>query len=150
MDLSAYKLGDEITEAVCSQWMDLQRRDDETAYALALLALKQKVEQALLAFYGRIITVRALKGGLRILDDRESAEYNPKRFQDGLRIARRAHRRLMAVDVSKLTPREREEFGKTVTKQAAQLSMLRQRDPVKLVESRGPKLPSLFTQAKPQ
>ena len=123
------KLGDEITEAACTAILGFTRDQRPEDFALGLLRIKHDVEKALKARHGREITVRIVKDTVRVLDDREAAEYNPKRFADGLRIARRAHRRLMAVDVSKLTPTEREEYGKAVTKQAAKLSMIRKPQP---------------------
>ena len=111
---------------------------------MGLLKIKHDIEKTLKARIGRDITVRVLKHTVRVLDDREAAEYNPKRFADGLRIARRAHKRLMAVDVSKLSPTERDEYGKAVTKQAAKLSMMRKPVPEPETVPAETKRPRLF------
>jgi len=125
MDYSKLNLGDELTETQCTEILGIDRYEHPEKFALKLLALKADVEQAMKAKFGRIITVRATQHGLQILTDQASAAYNPKRFADGLRIARRAHRRLLGVDVSKLTPQQRDEFGHNVTRQAARLAMMK-------------------------
>lgn len=123
------KLGQHISEAECIVMVGCSRHDNPDAYALKLLALKARIEQHLASRFRRSITVRAQQHSLQILTDEESAAYNPKRFADGLRIARRAHRRLLGVDVSKLTPQQRDEFGHSVTRQAARLAMMKMPTP---------------------
>lgn len=138
------KLGDEITEAACTAILGFTRDQRPEDFALGLLRIKHEAEKALKARHGREITVRVVKHTVRVLDDREAAAYNPKRFADGLRIARRAHRRLMAVDVSRLSPTEREEYSKASTKQAAKLSMIRSPQPEAEPLAADTKLPRMF------
>jgi hypothetical protein len=84
--------------------------------------------------------VRIVGNELHVLTDQESASYNPKRFEAGLRLARRSHRRLMAVNVAKLTGADRELYAKNVSNQAHKLSMLRKKEelPVNPVERTTP------------
>lgn len=138
------KLGDELTETACTAILGFTRYERPEEFALGLLKIKYDIEKTLKARIGRDITVRILKHTVRVLDDREAAEYNPKRFADGLKIARRAHRRLMAVDVSKLSPTERDEYGRAVTKQAAKLSMMRKPVPEPETVPAETKRPRLF------
>jgi hypothetical protein len=98
--------------------------------------------------HGRELTVRIVKGDLLILDDREAADYNPKRYAQGLRIARRAHRRLMAVDVSKLTPQEREQHTRAVCRQASALSSLRAKPAEVVVATDRPVNPKIMAGRK--
>jgi hypothetical protein len=92
--------------------------------------------------------VRIVKGDLHILDDREAADYNPKRYAQGLRIARRAHRRLIAVDVSRLTPAERERHTQTVCRQASALSAIRSKPEAVTVHPDRPETPKLMAGRK--
>jgi len=143
IDFDGIELGGEIPQALCETHLTIRQQEQPERYALALLKLLQEVRKYLKTRHGREITVRAVKHGLLILDDREAAAYNPKRYADGLRIARRAHRRLMAVDVSKLTPEERTKHGRAVERQGAQLLMMRDKPkdiPVPAVKRATPKL----------
>jgi hypothetical protein len=133
-------LGSELSTTTCEQLLECTRHAPE--YQLKLLRLKHEVEQAMKLRYGRTITVRVQQQALQVLTDREAAAYNPKRFADGLRIARAAHRRLLAVDRTKLTPTERQEVEASVVRQAQMLSLMRQRKaPAEPMQQ--PKLPSL-------
>ena len=90
------------------------------------------VQKQLKKQFGREVTVRIVKNELHILTDQESAAYNPMRFDAGLKMARRAHRRLMAVNVAKLTSEERDAYAKNVSNQAYKLSLLRKKAEVPL------------------
>lgn len=141
---SKIQLGDELTEAQCIELIGPERCEDSERYALYLLALKHQLEKHLRQRFRRIITVRATQHGLQILNDQQAAAYNPKRFADGLKIARRAHRRLLGVDPGKLTPEQREDFGRAVTQQAAKLSMIRTPTPDPELQPVEDKRPRLF------
>jgi len=117
--------GQSITQAEIESATGQHESTDPQAFALLLLRVRGDLITHLKRQHGRELTVRIIKGDLLILDDRQAAAYNPKRYTQGLRIARRAHRRLMAVDVSKLTPQEREQHTRTVCRQASALSSLR-------------------------
>jgi len=145
MDLSGLELtlGTRIEVLECELLLNMERGQDVERFAVAMLGLMDAVRKELKRRHNRDITVRVVKHGIEILNDREAAEYNPKRYRDGLKIARRAHRRLLSVNVAALTPKERVEHDKTIGRQAQQLSMLRRVTddlPVQPVERDRPKL----------
>ena len=145
MDLSKLELtlGTRIEVLECELLLNMERGQDVERFAVAMLGLMEAIRKELKRRHNRDITVRIVKHGIEILNDREAAEYNPKRYRDGLRIARRAHRRLLSVNVAALTPKERAEHDKTIGRQAQQLSMLRRVPedlPVQPVERDRPKL----------
>ena len=125
------KLGDLIPQDMCENIIgDIAENMGESAFALAMLNLMGLVSKQLKKQHGRDITVRIVKNELHILTDSESAEYNPKRFDVGLRMARRAHRRLLAVNVSKLDAAERGMYAKNVSNQSFKIALLRKRETI--------------------
>jgi hypothetical protein len=136
--------GDIITRAEIEQATGREERKDPAGFALMMLRLRAELIAHLKRIHGRELTVRILADGMTILNDRESAAYNPKRFRDGLRLARRAHRRLMAVDAGKLTPEEREAHTRAVCKQAAALSALRVKSEIPVATQTRPESPKLM------
>jgi predicted negative regulator of RcsB-dependent stress response len=140
--------GQSITQAEIEAATGQLETTDPQAFALLLLRLRGDLISHLKRIHGRELTVRIIKGDLLILDDRQAAAYNPKRYTQGLRIARRAHRRLMAVDVSKLTPQEREQHTQTVCRQASALSSLRARPEIPVAASTRPESPKLMAGKK--
>lgn len=144
LDFSTVEIGGEVSQDVCEEHIGLTYRDDPTGYCLALLKLMGEVRKYLKEKHGREITVRAVKLQLLILTDAEASHYNPKRFADGLRLIRRAHRRMLAVDVSKLTPEERAQYGRNVETQSARLAMLRKRREPAAAEAVQRATPRLF------
>ena len=140
--------GQSITQAEIESATGQVESTDPQAYALLLLQIRGQLIAHLKRIHGRELTVRIVKGDLHILDDREAADYNPKRYAQGLRIARRAHRRLMAVDVSKLTPQEREQHTRTVCRQASALSSLRAKPTEAVVAIDRPETPKLMAGRK--
>ena len=145
MDLSKLELtlGTRIEVLDCELLLNMERGQDVERFAVAMLGLMDAIRKELKRRHNRDITVRVVKHGIELLNDREAAEYNPKRYRDGLKIARRAHRRLLAVNVAALTPKERVEHDRTIGRQAQQLSMLRRVTddlPVQPVERDRPKL----------
>lgn len=143
IDFSTIEIGGEVSQELCEQHLGISYADDPTRYALALLGLLGEVRKYLKDKHHREITVRAVKCQLLILTDAEAARYNPKRFADGMRLIRRAHRRLLAVDVSKLTPEQRATYGRDVETQSARLSLLRkprEATPAEAVQRAVPKL----------
>lgn len=127
LDFSTVEIGGEVSQQVCEEHIGMTYADDATGYSLGLLKLMDEVRRYMRDKHHREITVRAVKGQLLILTDGEAAKYNPKRFADGLRLIRRAHRRMLAIDVSKLTPEERVKYGRDLETQSARLTMLRKR-----------------------
>ena len=117
--------GDIITRQQVEQAEGRSERKDPIGFQLVMLRVREELIKHLKGIHGRELTVRILADGLHVLDDATAAQYNPKRFRDGMRLMRKAHRRLMAVDQSRLTPQQREDLTTTICKQAHQLSMLR-------------------------
>lgn len=132
IDTKNVKLGDTITQGDCETVIGFTEASDPKGFQFALLQLLGVVQNQLKKEHRRELTVRIVGSELRVLNDAESATYNPKRFEAGLRLARRAHRRLIAVNVGKLSAADRELFAKNVSNQAHKLAMLRRKDVVPL------------------
>jgi hypothetical protein len=127
IDTTKVKPGDSISLATCEQAIG-HKCDESKEWQFALLQLLGVVQKQLKKEHRRELTVRIVGNELHVLTDQESATYNPKRFDAGLRLARRAHRRLMAVNVAKLTGADRDLYAKNVSNQAHKLSMLRKKE----------------------
>lgn len=135
IDTTKVRLGDSITQGDCETVIGFTEASDPKAFQFALLQLLGVVQHQLKKEHRREITVRIVGSELHVLTDSESATYNPKRFDAGLRLARRAHRRLMAVNVAKLNAADRELFAKNVSNQAHKLSMLRKKEVIPIPAS---------------
>lgn len=135
IDTTGLSPGDAITRGQCEAVIGFTEDTHPKDYQFALLQLLGVVQKQLKKEHGRELTVRIVGGELHVLTDQEAASYNPKRFEAGLRLARRSHRRLMAVKVSSLTPEDKAIFAKNVSNQAYKLSMLRKRAEVPLIPS---------------
>jgi hypothetical protein len=127
IDTTKVKPGDSISLATCEQAIG-HKCDESKEWQFALLQLLGVVQKQLKKEHRRELTVRIVGNELHVLTDQESATYNPKRFDAGLKLARRAHRRLMAVNVAKLTGADRDLYAKNVSNQAHKLSMLRKKE----------------------
>ncbi len=127
VDTKKIKLGDSIPQQQCEQIVGCLEADYPQQYQFLLLQLLGVVQKQLKQQFNREVTVRIIKQELHVLTDQEAAAYNPRRFDAGLRLARRAHRRLLAVNVGKLTPVEREAHTKNVFNQSHKLAQLRKR-----------------------
>ncbi len=132
VDTKHIKPGDTITQGECEAVIGFQEESAQKDFQFAMLQLCGVVAKQLKDEHGRELTVRIINNTLQVLTDAESALYNPKRFDAGLRLARRAHRRLMAVNVGKLDSADRQLYAKNVSHQAFKLSMLRKRAEVEL------------------
>lgn len=130
IDTSTLKLGGCISQQDCEAVLEITKEQNQDLWQLSMLQLLEVVRKQLKKQHGRDITVRIVGREIHFLTDAESAEYNPKRFDAGLRLARRAHRRLLAVNTAKLAPDQREAHMKTIGNQAHKLSMLRRREDV--------------------
>ena len=124
IDTTGIRPGDSISLDICEAAIG-QKCDDSKDWQFSLLKLLGIVQNQIRKERDRELTVRIVGNELHVLSDREASEYNPKRFAAGLKLARRAHRRLLAVNVSKLTPAEKTAHAKAVAVQAHKLSMLR-------------------------
>lgn len=132
IDTSGLKLGGCISQQTCESVLGITKDQNQDAWQLSMLAMKDVVSRQLKKQHGREITVRIVGQEIHVLTDAEAAEYNPKRFDAGLRLARASHRRLLAVNTSKLSPEQRETHIKNVGNQAHKLSMLRRRSEIPL------------------
>ena len=132
IDTTHIKPGGTISQAECENIIGFTEASSPKDWALAVLQLSGVVAKQLHSEHGRELTVRIVQNSLQILTDAEAADYNPKRFDAGLRQARRAHRRLMAVNVGKLSADDRQVYAKNVSNQAFKLSMLRKKAVVDL------------------
>ena len=132
IDTRKIKPGDSLSQGDCEAVIGFTADSNPLQWQFALLQLLGVVQKQLKKEHGRELTVRIVGQELHVLTDGEAAGYNPKRFDAGLRLARRAHRRLMAVNVGKLSAADRDLFAKNVSNQAHKLSMLRRKDDVPL------------------
>ena len=132
IDTRKIKPGDSLSQGDCEAVIGFTADSNPLQWQFALLQLLGVVQKQLKKEHGRELTVRIVGQELHVLTDGEAAGYNPKRFDAGLRLARRAHRRLMAVNVSNLSAADRDLFAKNVSNQAHKLSMLRRKDDVPL------------------
>ncbi|MFN9291131.1 MAG: hypothetical protein ACK6EB_23920, partial [Planctomyces sp.] len=83
MDLSGLELtlGTRIEVLECELLLNMERGQDVERFAVAMLGLMDAVRKELKRRHNRDITVRVVKHGIEILNDREAAEYNPKRYR---------------------------------------------------------------------
>lgn len=132
IDTSSLTLGSCILRHACEDILGVTKEQNQDAWQLAMLQLADVVRKQLRKQHGREITVRVVGCEIHVLTDAEAAEYNPVRFAAGLRLARASHRRLLAVNTSKLSPEQRERHIKNVGNQAHKLSMLRRKSEVPL------------------
>lgn len=132
MDTTGIQQGDTITQEACEQAIGFTEQSDPKSFQFSLLQLMGAVSDQLKRERGRDLTLRIIGSTIYVLTDAEAAEYNPKRFEAGLRLARRAHRRLMAVNTASLNAEQRESHMKAVMAQAHKLSMLRKREELPL------------------
>lgn len=133
IDTNGLGPGDVIDELACKGVIGTSETEDPKGWQLGMLALSTQVALQLKKQHGRELTVRIKDNSLWILTDQQASEYNPKRFDAGLKLARRAHRRLMAVDRSGLTVDQRQTHDNNVRIQAFKLSMLRKKESSELV-----------------
>lgn len=132
IDTRMIKLGDTISQQQCENVIGYPETSNPKDWQFAMLQLLGIVQKQLRQEQGRELTVRIVGNELHILTDQEAAEYNPKRFEAGLKLARRSHRRLMAVNVGKLSAQQREMHMKNIGNQAHKLSMLRKKESIAL------------------
>jgi hypothetical protein len=131
-DYGSLIMGGGISVVECQQLIGFSENEKPKEYGLAMLQIMAGVTKAMREKYQRRVTVRIVKGGIQILTDSEAAVYNATRFDQGLKIARRSHRRSLAVDVAGLSQAEKDAHQKNLAIQGAKLSMLRTKIDVEL------------------
>ena len=150
IDLSNVKLGAVIPKSVCESAIGFSESSDPKKWSIKMLKLLGYVSSGLKKIFGREITVRCIQGELHVLTDSDAAAYNPRRFEVGLRMSRRAHRRLMSVDASKLSPEELSSYSKNVSNEAFKLAGLRRKpDPSHVATERTTPLMTFTERKKP-
>ena len=92
-------------------------------YPLKVLWLRTKIEKELRKL-GQTLTMRIHKGALVICDDSDAAKYNRRQGRLKIRAYRRAHKRNVAVDMSKLTADERRDHERTLVIQGTLLGAI--------------------------
>lgn len=105
-------------------------------YSVKLLGWKHWLENEMAA-RGKLVVSRTDHGALRILTDAEAAIYLPERFEAGLSVSTRAHRKLLHVDTTKLSHLEQAELSHQRTLQAMILGAIKKT--VKIVIKQRPK-----------
>ena len=87
------KPGDVISRATVETAYNANERRDPVGFQLVMLRAMEDLRKHLRRLHQRELSIRIQADGLVILTDVEAADYNPKRFRDGMRLMRRAHRR---------------------------------------------------------
>lgn len=101
----------------------LGERPGSHTFRYKLTALQRQVEQELWD-RGKQLTVAQDHGDLLILDGVAASRHNRRRSRQYARRFARSHRRLMAVDVGKLSEEERREHDRALVVQGAMLAGL--------------------------
>ena len=116
IDTCELKKGDYISSQRLSELTNLSVGSPQ--YAFKLMSLKKFITKAL-AKRGLLVTVAIRQDGLAILTDQEAAIYNVKFAKSGARRIKRSAVRHSVIDLSKLTPAEREQWDKDARRLAA-------------------------------
>jgi hypothetical protein len=115
--------GSRIARSVIEDAYGVRFGSDE--FGMALLKARQYLEQSF-AVRGIVVTVKSDHGDLVVLQDEDASSYNERRFNEGLRAARRSHFRNLAVDRSKLTDERRGDHDRTLVNQGRILSAVKE------------------------
>jgi len=117
IDAEALQPGDVIEPDEVERLIGINRESDPMGYQLGLLQL-QNVVTRLLHKLGKIYTVTCDAKQINVLTHSEASRYNSGRFGSAMASMRRCHKRLVAVDVSKLEAIERESHDRAIVKQS--------------------------------
>lgn len=143
IELKSLKPGVSITQRECEILLRPTGFRNEHEYHFQLMILCKEVER-LLKQSGAIYTIRAIKGSLCVLTDSEASKFNASSFQLAQSKMRRSHRRLMAVQTSRLTADEQALHEQNISRQAIILSSMRQRiNPSELATAATRTVPSI-------
>lgn len=96
--------------------MGIKRTDDRWPWRL--LRLKHQIERAREKAGLSMLTMRFSKGTLLVCDDAQAAEYNVNAGRRKLSGFRRAARRNIAVDSTKLSPEQQQQHARAIMRQA--------------------------------
>ena len=117
--------GTVLEQSQCEQIMGMRREADPMAYQFALMQLNDYIERSLWKI-GKQYTCTTRRGEIVILTHEEASRYNDSRFDLAIQKMRKCNRRLMAVDLGRLTRQAKEEHGHAIIRQSRILSMLKQ------------------------
>lgn len=92
-------------------------------YQLELLSIGQIITSQLDKL-NRPYTVVIRKEEIMVLTHAEASKYNQNKFSNGLKKAKRANRKLVHVDVSQLSPAEKERHDAAIIKQSKLVSLI--------------------------
>ena len=124
IDLEKIESGMVIERSTCEELIGIRRSDDAYRYQFELLKLAKHLQRELWNA-GKQLTVTTCDAEIQILSHADSSEYNSNRFELALKSARAANRRLMAVDVGKLSGEHRKDHESSMIRQSRIISMLR-------------------------
>ena len=111
VDYESLKKGDSIPAERLEKIIGLNR--DNPKYSLALMALKQTIQDAL-EDLGYVWTLAIVKNDIRILTDAEASEYNHRSLLNGMAKMFRAQYRNMAVDQTLLTEDQAKDHARRI------------------------------------
>jgi len=94
---------------------------ETTAYQLAVLQLKSRLEQELCEA-GKHRTVAQRRGVLRVLTPREDSDYQQSRARNGIGILAKAHRKNLELDKTKLDYKEAQQHERRTLISGAMLT----------------------------
>lgn len=116
-----YVISKEIIEQICQ----VIPTDIESykKYQLELMNLTTIISRELDRL-GRPYTVRTHHGEIIILTHADASKYNQKKFSGGIKKMKKANHKLIGVDVSQLTPAERERHDAAIIKQSKLVSLI--------------------------
>lgn len=124
VDVSQVEPGTTIERSVCEQIVGVKRDEDAYAYQFLLMQLGDFIEKSLWKI-GKQYTVRTTGGAVQILTNEEASKYNDSRFDLAIAKLRRCNKRLIAVDLSKLTPVARQDHATAAIRQSRILGMIK-------------------------
>jgi hypothetical protein len=124
MDVSTLEKGSVVSVDAVERIVKCSRASP--AFSLKVLWLKSWIVDALNRI-GREWTLCCDHGAIRVLTDSEAIAYNFRQHRIGCRKLRRSLRRQVAVNINNLTPEQRIEHEKMMTRQAGIVSSMNRR-----------------------
>lgn len=123
MDIAALTKGQYIPPEDVEQIVGILRTDAD-AYNLALLKLRDKIEDDSDAA-GYPLQLRQKDKGLLVMTDEEAVDYRAKRFADGLRTSGRQMRMATKIDSDQLCAESKVKLTNNLARQGAMLQAMR-------------------------
>jgi len=123
IDFETLQKGSVVTAGILEAYA--QAKPETKAYNFAAMALCKDIE-TYLAHTGIYATVCIRANQIHVLTDKEAAEYNKAKYEQGRNRMFQAHRRNAAVDVSMLADDQRAQHERTLQRHAFELTSLKQ------------------------